>query len=244
MPENDAVKYDLTKDPAFLALKEEFGKVGKAVAGVLAIAQANNTSNSELKKLVENLQKGAKPGTNRADDDDDDDDDDIDPEDLDEIPAGKFRKALLTEVGKLLDGKLAEVSTGMQNLSRGIRTTELRGEAKELAGKHKDFEEWANEMNTLGKDNPKLSLKQLYTLARSEYPEKAKELDEKFVEKPEKKDDSLSLFGGFRPTIGTDTGGKDETPKTAEEASEAAWKETVEKFPALARLGGDGDVLD
>lgn len=226
-------KFELGKDPAFVEMQKLF-------KGMVTIIQQQGAA---LTAIRTDLAKG--PAKGKTKDDDDDDDDDDKNVDVDKLSNKEFMALLMKNVGGLLDEKVGGVTKKVDGVMQGVRNKDLTEQFEKLSGKHKDFKEWGDEMNALAKENPTLSLKRLYTLAREENPDKTKTLDEKYADKKDDtKDEGLSLFGGFRPTTKTSgADGKDgkKDKVTIDQALDKAWEEAVAKVPALGKME---DALD
>lgn len=227
-------KFDLSKDPAFTDL-------GKMIKGLVVIVQQQGAALTGLRQEVQKSAPATKKGKDK--DDDDDEGDDVD---VDKLSNKEFMSLMMKNVGSLLDEKIGGVTKKVDGVAQTVRTKDITEEYNKLKEKHKDFEEWEDEMKTLSKENPTLSIKRLYTLARQENPDKAKTLDEKHKDpKDEPKDDGITLFGGYRPSTKTSGDGdsKDgkKTKLTMDQALDKAWNEAVSKVPAL---GKTEDALD
>lgn len=224
---------DLEESTIIKTLTGQMTEMGKLVRGLVSIQQQQTAVITELRT------KQATAPTAHNEPNDDDDDDDVDVNSLDN--AG-FQKFLMKEIGGLLDEKISVLGTKIDGTVTAINNKEVKEQYADLKKDHPDVDEWIDEMKALQKGNPGLSLKQLLTLAKSEDSKKAKEMDEKYVKKADGKDKAdtgLTMFGGFRPTIGKTSGddaGKGAAKMTAEEAGSKAWEETVAKFPGLAAL--------
>lgn len=224
---------DLDEAPVIKTLTGTVTEIGKLVKGMVAI-QAQQTS--AIREL--SAKAAAAPDAHADKGDAQDDVDDVDVNSLDN--AG-FQKFLMKEIGGLLDEKLGAVGQKIDGVSSEFRNGKIREEYDKIKQDHPDFDDWGTEMAALAKENPGLSLRRLYTLARSEDSKKAKELDEKHgkTKDAKKEDTELTLFGGFRPTIGKTGGGdagKSGEKMTADQAGQKAWEETVARFPGLASL--------
>ena len=229
----------LAGDPTFKQIQAAVGDMGKLVRGLVSIQQQQTSVLNEIRTKV-NTDPNAHKAKNGDDDTDDDSDDDVDVNSLDN---SGFQKFLMKEIGGLLDEKLGAVSKNIEGVSNAFHSDKIRKEYGELKEDNPDFDDWQDEMRALAKDFPALGLKRLYTLARSENDVKAKELDAKYAKQKNgdgtKDDKTLTLFGGFRPTIGKTGGGdsgKKEEKLTPAEAGEKAWEETVARFPGLSSL--------
>lgn len=214
----------LTDDPAFQEMQ-------KAIKGMALLVQQGQSASTQMQKNFETLvEKIGKPAPIKEKEPDPDDINDLDNVDL--------IKLIVGEVGKVVDEKVGRVGESIITTKQDLNDANLRTEVKELMVSNPDLLDWKSEMSSLAKDNPNLSLGRLHTLARAENSEKAEELDIKYKEDSDggKKEDPgyLSLMptgGGF---IDPDS---DEKPMTKEEASDKAWEETLESFPALGHLG-------
>lgn len=231
MPGED--KLDLSKDPSFTQLMQ-------TVRGLVTIVQTQGAALNQMRTTLANPPtKGSK--------NDKDDDDDTDEVDVDKLSNKEFMSLMMKNVGSLLDEKIGGVTKQIDGVVSTVRTKDLTAEYNELKGKHKDFGDWEDEMKALSKENPTLSLKRLYTLARQENADKAKTLDEKYEDKKDEPEDKgLTLFGGYRPTTKTGGGdGKDgdgkKTKLDMDQALDKAWDEAVAKVPALGKME---DALD
>lgn len=223
---------DLDNAPIIKTLTIQLGEVGKLVRGMVAI-QAQQTS-----AIRELTTKQAAAVTDKSGVDEKDENDDIDVNSLDN---GAFQKLIMKEIGGMLDERLGQFGQKLDGVTTEFRTGKLREEYDKIKKDHPDFDDWSDEMKALAKTNPGLSLKQLYNLVRSEDTKKAKELDEKYVKADDKgkPDTGLTMFGGFRPTIGKTGGGdagKGGEKLDAAKAGEKAWEETVSRYPGLASL--------
>lgn len=229
-------QYSLGEDPAFKELKQ-------LVVGTVSLVRQLGVTQQQQAQLIGNIGKPATKGKGKKEDDLEDDDDG-DGDDLDGLTPKQLNTFLMKNVGKLLDEKLGAMKTNMDGVVSKMTAKELQAEYNTLSGKYKDFKDWGEEMQTLAKAHPTLGLKDLYKLAREENEEKVKELTAKYVDKDGKKepDESLTLFGGYRPSSKTSAGDdKEEKKMTVEQAADVAWDEMVGKFPALGKMG---DTLD
>lgn len=227
-------KFELAKDPGFVEMQ-------KMMKGMVAIISQQGSMIGQMRTLIE---KGAAaPAKGGKKDDDDTDDDEVD---VDKLSNKEFMALMMKNVGGLLDEKIGKVTEKVEGVSKTMNTKEITAQYNDLKGKHKDFDEWADEMKALSTENPTLSLKRLYALARQENPDKAKTLDEKYTEKKDDTEDkTLTLFGGFRPTTKTSgedgKDGKKAEKLTVDQALDKAWEEAVAKVPALGKME---DALD
>ncbi len=222
----DGDDLDLSKNPVIIEL-------GKAIKGLGALVTqqgaASVKTNESLNVLVESIKSGDLGGKRE------DPKGDPDPDAMDDLTNSQLIPLVLSEVGKLIDGKLKTLDTKIGVTDQGIADDKIEKEFKALVLTNPDLFEWSGEIAALNKTTPGLSIKQLYTLARDGNPDKVAEMDEKFKEK--EGDDKKGEPGllGFMPTSGVTV---DEDEKlTKEEAADKAWDDTLEEFPALAQLG-------
>lgn len=225
---------DIDAHPTIKAMQASLGDVGKLLKGVVTIQQQQSAVLNDIRTKV-----ASAPAAHNEPDDDSDDE----PVDVNSLDNSAFQKLLMKEIGGIIDEKLGAFGQKVDGVANTFHTDRLRKEYGELKKDHPDFDDWQEEMQALAKENPGLGLKRLYTLARSENDVKAKELDAKYAKAKgdgkEKDDHTLTLFGGFRPTIGKTDGdqpGKKGEKLTADQAGAKAWEETVAKFPGLASL--------
>lgn len=225
----DPVQFDLSKDPGFIQMQ-------KMIQGLGVLIQQQGNVINDLR------QKAATPAPARGPNGEENDDDEVD---ADKLSNKELMGLILKNVGSLLDEKIGGVTKQIQGVATSVNSRELGQQYEQLKGQYKDFEEWSDEMKQLSKENPTLSLKRLYLLARQENADKAKTLDEKYADKKDETDDSvLTLFGGFRPTTktsGEGGEGSQKTKMTIDQALDKAWTDAVAKVPALGKME---DALD
>lgn len=227
-------------DPNKGATNPDIEKLTKTVSGLVTLTQTlarqNQEQGTRLNALLEKVEKGELGGGKPQQKTEDKDGPlDISTEDgnLDVNKLGGYLKNIVADAVKPLSQELE----GMKKTSASSR---IQQEFTELREKHKDFEEWAPEIKELAKENPGLNLKRLYTLARAENPDKAKELDEKFAEpNPDdlKKQEQAKIFGGLFPSSTAKNSGSGEDDKGGESkmtfsnASDKAWDEVMGELP-------------
>jgi len=214
----------LTDDPAFKEMQN-------AVKGIALLVQqgqqANTTMQENFTKLMEKVSEPSKK-----------EDPEPDPDDINELDNVGLIKLVVGEVGKVVDDKLEAVGDSITATKQGLIDTRLEGEVKELMIENPDLLDWKSEMALISKDNPNLSLARLHSMARTEDPEKATELDEKYTESDDDKEDKTKGYLSLMPTSGGfEDADSDEKPMTSEEAADKAWEETLEDFPALGSMG-------
>lgn len=167
-------------------------------------------------------------------DDDDDDDDEEDDIDIERVSRAELVKHLNKQFSKALKDALKPIQDRLETTSNEAEVDRIKREFSEAASKHPDFYEWKDEMREIVQQHPELHAEDIYLLARSKHPEKAKQLDEKSAEdkgkdEEEDKKKRVSSFGGLLPTSGkaVETDGK----KTPREAADSAWDEVMSQVP-------------
>lgn len=221
-----AAKYELAKDPSFLELK-------KLVTGLAGVVQQQVTSINGLRTTIE---AGVKPKVEEEEEEE--------PTDLEAMPKKDFFDFMMKQVGGLLDTKLTEFGGKLDGTVKEFRTSKIRDEITSFAKDNPDFHEWETEIASLNKTHPTLGIRDLYMLAKDRNPDKVKELETKYAKKEDDaaKDDTLTLFGGYRPSTSKSTNGdgsKEAKKPTVDEALEQSWSEALDKFPSLAKMGDD-----
>lgn len=229
------IKFELAKDPAFVQLTTGFGEMQKMFKGMVEIVRAQGTALAEIR----NQTAGQKPNGGVQSTGTGDDLDDGDEPDLDTMSQKDFASFLMKQVGSLLDEKLGDVGKKVDSLAVDARRKDLTAEYNQLKTSHKDLDDWDAELRDLSQKHPNLSIRQLYTLARDGNPDKSKQLDEKYksADAGKKPDESLTLFGGYRPSTKTTEGSEGKHEKlTTTQALEKGWEDAVAKFPALTKM--------
>lgn len=158
----------------------------------------------------------------------------------------EFMEVMNKKFEHALKEALKPISEGIDTSRRAATRAEIAAEVREIRSKHKDFDEWTEEIKAKLKSSPGLSPHDAYLLVRSSDPEKAKELDTKY--NPKKDDPPLdsgangkkppASYGGGRPQ--SSGGGDEETPTgtmTQADAAQKAWEEVTAGID-LAVLGG------
>jgi hypothetical protein len=172
----------------------------------------------------------------------DDDEDGVDDTVLETMPRRQFGEYLLKSFAKHLDTALKPIKDGVTQAATAAQTVDVKVQVQQFAEKHADFNDWKDEMLALAKDNPTLTVQRLYTLARSENPDKAKELDKKIADakKASEEGDATSTTtrkppakravkgNGLSPSGAT--GEAKPGKMNPQQAAEAAWADAVAQF--------------
>ena len=165
---------------------------------------------------------------------DDDDEEEEDLGDLETMSRADLVSTILKTVEKGIDKKLSAVSEKIEGLGNDLESRDIKSEVNTLASDNKDFWDWKEEIRSIAAETPGISVARAYKLARTENPEKAKKLDEKY--EPKEEDKKKTGFGGLTPTSSR-TGETTKMDKTS--AAEAAWLDTMGELDEA--LVGEGN---
>lgn len=158
---------------------------------------------------------------------------------LDELSRDEFAAHILGTVSRSLQEEmskaLAPVISAVNGMQQSTASKEVNASISDLRGKHKDFNDWKTEMVAISRQHPTLSVPEIYTLAKSQNPDKAKELDTKY-NPPEPPKERRQGFGGLtvfgRPSgLGTEG----EKPASKSEAALDAYREVQARHSGVLR---------
>jgi hypothetical protein len=197
------------EDPNKLII-ESLNELKKAVSGNQEAVKQINEHLSTLRKPADEPSKDKK------------DDDDL-PSNLELLDRKDFMNIIVKKMSKIIEDQVKPVSEKTRNIEESTQLEQLRKERDELRGKHKDFDDWSEEMKGLFKQNPYLTMKQAYILAKSSDPKKAKKLESKYAEDDEDDNAKSKKFGGLTPVDRARKKTKGKEVK-GEEATELAWQ--------------------
>lgn len=157
---------------------------------------------------------------------------------LDELSRDEFAAHLIGTITRQLQEEIKKavepVVGAVNGLQQSTASREINSQIAELKSKNKDFDSWKSEMIALSKENPTLSVNRLYTIARAENPDKAKELDAKFNPPPPAPERPRG-FGGltvFGRSAGLTEG---EKPASKSEAALEAYREVQARHSGVLR---------
>ena len=167
-------------------------------------------------------------------------DDDVDVETM-------SNQELATHITKQVVGSVSEllkpVHKRVSNVQTATEEDRIRAEAIAIAEVDPCFIEMRNEMAEVAKTHPDLSVRDIYTLAKVNNPDKFEKVQKAFKEKDEKdKDESgekPAAFGGFLPSSGVKSSGKDAGKMNSKDAANAAFDEVFKDIPAHVISGED-----
>ena len=200
--------------------------IGILAAGMRELQEAYKSQSQMLAKLSEQPEPRSKGGGSS---------DLTDPNlDLDQLDRKEFMALLLSRfderMQEAIGGVKKEYDERLTSVSTSFNEDVAQRELSSISGKHKDFYEWREEIQSLLKATPGLTLPRAYALARAENPDKASELDKKY-NPPEPK----QPFLGLTPTSGTAV--EKDPPKNLSEAQARAWEKVSQT------MGIPSDIL-
>ena len=154
------------------------------------------------------------------------------PENVDMLSRQDFGEVL---VNRTIQTMKASIIDPLMEEIRGQEASRTKDSASrqitDMRDKFDDFQDWGQEMSSILKETPGVSLQRARTIARAENPEKAQKLDEKYKKVdpqestiPAGTPPNVQTPGGLRPNSSTPT------PSQAmnfTEASNHAWNENA-----------------
>lgn len=219
MPDEDTGKNENGNDDAIAKLTDIVGKLAESMESI----------STAVTSMGEDIEEIRSSSTSLDDDDSDKEVDKKDPIrqdfDLETLGRKEFFDRILQETTKIVKEAVSPLATTVQDDKDSRSRQGLAVKFRQTEKAHKDFVDWKPEMASLIKKNPYLEPEELYTLARAQNQEKAKELDEKYTDPKDKeaKPEGPS-FGGLTPTSGMkDT----EESMDGKKAAEVAWERTM-----------------
>ena len=162
-----------------------------------------------------------------------DKDDDIDVETM-------SNEELVNHITKTVVGSVSELLKPINQRVSGVQTVieedRIRSEAIAIAKEDPLFMEMRNEMADVAKVHPELSVRDIYTLAKVNNPDKFAKVEKAFKEKEDKDEEESgekpAAFGGFLPSSGVKSSGKDAGKMSSKDAANAAFDEVFKDIPA------------
>lgn len=220
---------DMSK--AFQALP---GQVAKAVEQGINTAVAQQQSAQQRQTKAE-PKRETKPAVSESD--------------IEKMSRTEFARYLMEQVTSGLDEKLQPFQESVQALSEMSHKDRLSMTFEQARGKFKDFDQWKDEMAALVERTGLTDPEDLYTLARSKNPDKAKELDEaakaadKEIKQTSKEAPQKPSFLGLMPTNSPPSGESSEGPKfkTTQDAAASAFDEIMAGLPD--EIGGSASQV-
>lgn len=183
-------------------LKTLTGTMGQMMKGMQTMGTALT---QVVEKMNSQTSAGGGKSTNKDDIEGEFSVDGVDLERLDRKQlVSLIMKGVSAEVAKAvkpLSEQISSVDTNTNKLSAQQQVEKILADPK-----NKDFNDWVPEMKVILKDNPNLSIKAALTLARTENPDKTKELSDKYkLNEGSTTDDDKNNGGDKGKTVKKDT---------------------------------------
>lgn len=181
--------------------------LNQTIQGVSAMQQSLATLTESIATGFSNVQAPVSPPAKEEE---------PEPIDLETLNNTKLVEFMLKNISKVIKTEIAQQVDPLRDSINGVKTSaetaDLRTQLNELKSTNPDIVHWGKEIQALAKDNPTLSLKRLYNLAKIENPEKVQAIEEQMKETnpPKSKDDDQDdgqqkrRFGGMPPFGGGD----------------------------------------
>ena len=129
-------------------------------------------------------------------------------------------------VQEAIQAALKPVTDQLAGVQNDVVATRGEISIKEMRAAHKDLSDWKDDMIGLVGKHPTLSLNEVYRLARSLNPDKAKSLDAKYNPPPPKP----RPFGGLTPS---GNGKAAEPALSGMDATRASYNEVMARHPGI-----------
>lgn len=192
--------------------------VSKGVRDVIREANEEHKQNQEASRRAQEEAESEK------------DDNDEEP-DWDNLGNKELAEAITGRIGKQLAKSLKPIMEQMNETRTDTVQQRVAKEFQDLQTEFKDVSDWKDEMKAVAKDNPGLSVRNVYMLAKSLNGEKVQALKEA-KEKQELEQDpdkDKPIFGGLTPTSSVSV--PEDTKMDMKEASDKAWEEAMGNLP-------------
>lgn len=187
---------------------------------------------TKMQEQFTNLESRLPKAKDSGEDDDGDEkghqlgDDSVDLEQLDRKGFAQYLMQNMTKaVQQEITRHLKSVDTKVETLAEQFQSRNASDEITKVSEKNADFFEWTDEIRQVLKENPTLSVTRAYNLAKTENPEKAEKVRQKYA-KPAQERQSLTLT----PTssrAGNGAGARNMKPR---EAAEKAFDDVMSKL--------------
>ena len=210
--------------------KVDFEQLNEAIKGLPEGVQ--NAMKAAIKEASGDARAAAAAAAKANEDNiEDDPDPEVDVERL-------SRSELVSHINRSLDKTIAKalkpVLDRLESTTTDAETDRVKREFEKAKDSHSDFMEWKDEMRDIITAHPDLSAERIYRLARSENPEKAKEIDDKIKEDKDKKSGESNVtpmraFGGLRSTSGKSV--ENDGKKQPKDAAKSAWDQVMGDVP-------------
>lgn len=158
---------------------------------------------------------------------------------LERMSRSDLVKTILAQVKGVVDEAVKPLGETIQNTRKETVKDKVAAEMKSLADKNPDFNEWMDEIKEIAQQTPGISVTRAFKLAKSENPDKAKQLEEKYKDEFAALDGSAGTgdtkgkpYGGAKPGV-TTSGEEGRTDMSRKDAIDAAWEETMGSLPGI-----------
>lgn len=167
----------------------------------------------------------------------------VNEEDLEGMSRSQFMQHIIEQISDVVDEAVAPLKDGLSATVESTQREKVAEKFEKARSQFKDFDEWKEEMAKLVEQHGYLDPDELYTLARSKNPEKAKQIDEKLAEEQkeqeeeqkgkgkESPDEDKPTFLGLMPTSGGEKSEGEQTFKSTKDAASAAFDEILGNVP-------------
>lgn len=156
---------------------------------------------------------------------------------LESMNRSDFMDVILKQVNKGFKDLSGQITGQIEKVNEGVNSSGIQIEYDKVLAMNPDFNHYKEEIAAIAQKNPEMAIKDMYTLAKANNPEKVIEVTETLKKEEEKietkkaedaaeeiKTKSKS-FGGLTPTSGQ----RQDKPSdmTQESAGNSAWEETM-----------------
>jgi len=156
----------------------------------------------------------------------------VDEETLNDMSQSELVTHMVSEMVKVVDKKVGVVNTNFEEVTSNLSNRMTKKDLSAFAKVNPEFLDISDQVKAELESNPSMNFEDAFTLAKAKLPEDRRiELEDKYKE-PEG-EEGVQSFGGMTPTSGF-VPEKGDEKLTKEQASEKAWEQTIEEFPALA----------
>lgn len=219
---------------------KEGDKGGKDDKGNIEAIAKLTEGMTALAKAVEGIQTnmaaqraGKQNGDEEEEEEEEENDEEIDDKTLESLPRKQFADHLIGKVSKIIEKQLKGVQKEVSSVKEGVSREKVQEQVMKLAGEHKDFWDWKDEIAEIATEMPGITPARAYKMARVENAEKAKKMDEKY-KVGEGKDGGEDTSGKGKKKFGGFTPGSSRTVQNSKmsktEAAEKAFDEIMGPF--------------
>jgi len=223
--ENKATSFVLKDDPTFKQMVSVISALGAGLKEARTQNEALSAKIGELTDTLKDVKTNKSESMNQAG---------LSDEQLNEMPQAEFIKHVNKIISDNVSRATGDVRKDIAKVSDTFTQKSLQEEIKNFAKEHPDLLDFTEEIKSIIDETPGLSVQRAYALAKTENPDKATTVAEKYktdADRPQRQP-----FGGLTPTSGASPAGEDGKPLTQDKAADKAWNDTLTKFPALSEV--------